>query len=58
MGVEENVLPSAVTYFQIVATPSILIALMFVLGSVFKREWGHQNPYEDKYLHQPNSYYP
>jgi putative MATE family efflux protein len=36
MGVEKNVLEPAITYFQIVATPSIFISLMFVLGSILR----------------------
>jgi putative MATE family efflux protein len=36
MGVEKNVLDPAISYFQIVATPSIFISLMFVLGSILR----------------------
>jgi putative MATE family efflux protein len=36
MGVEKNVLEPAISYFQIVATPSIFISLMFVLGSILR----------------------
>ncbi|MGM7680662.1 MATE family efflux transporter [Cytobacillus sp. Hm23] len=36
MGVEQDVLSAAVTYFQIVAIPSILISLMFVLSSIMR----------------------
>ncbi|MDF2036459.1 MATE family efflux transporter [Cytobacillus oceanisediminis] len=36
MGVENSVLKSATSYFQIVATPSIFISLMFVMGSILR----------------------
>ncbi|MFS1513721.1 MATE family efflux transporter [Chengkuizengella sp. SCS-71B] len=36
MGVEKDVLAHAMTYFRIVAIPSILISLMFVLSSILR----------------------
>lgn len=44
MGVEDNVLSPAVSYFQIVATPSILISLMFVLGSILRGNGDTKTP--------------
>lgn len=36
MGVEENVLELGTLYFRIVAVPSVLISLMFVLSSILR----------------------
>jgi putative MATE family efflux protein len=44
MGVEKNVLDPAVSYFQIVATPSIFISLMFVLGSILRGNGDTKTP--------------
>lgn len=44
MGVEVNVLEPATSYFKIVATPSILISLMFVLGSILRGNGDTKTP--------------
>lgn len=44
MGVEDQVLSSAITYFKIVAIPSILISLMFVLGSILRGTGDTKSP--------------
>lgn len=44
MGVEEQVLSSALTYFKIVSIPSILISLMFVLGSILRGTGDTKSP--------------
>jgi putative MATE family efflux protein len=44
MGVEEKVLSSALTYFKIVSIPSILISLMFVLGSILRGTGDTKSP--------------
>jgi putative MATE family efflux protein len=44
MGVADNVLTSAMTYFRIVSIPSILISLMFVLGSILRGSGDTKSP--------------
>ncbi|WP_154319722.1 MATE family efflux transporter [Metabacillus idriensis] len=44
MGVEDQVLSSALTYFKIVSIPSILISLMFVLGSILRGTGDTKSP--------------
>lgn len=44
MGVENNVLEPAAFYFQIVATPSILISLLFALGSILRGSGDTKTP--------------
>ncbi len=36
MGIEDNVLEAGVSYFKIVAIPSVFMSLMFVLSSVLR----------------------
>ncbi|WP_394138727.1 MATE family efflux transporter [Cytobacillus oceanisediminis] len=44
MGVEEEVLSSANSYFRIIAIPSIFISLMFVLSSVLRGKGDTKSP--------------
>jgi putative MATE family efflux protein len=44
MGVEHNVLAPAISYFQIVAIPSIFISLMFVLSSIIRGNGDTKTP--------------
>lgn len=44
MGVEQKVLATAISYFQIVAIPSILISLMFVLSSILRANGDTKTP--------------
>ncbi|WP_264738032.1 MATE family efflux transporter [Cytobacillus firmus] len=44
MGVENSVLKPATIYFQIVATPSIFISLMFVMGSILRGNGDTKTP--------------
>jgi putative MATE family efflux protein len=44
MGVEQNVLAPAISYFQIVAIPSIFISLMFVLSSIIRGNGDTKTP--------------
>ncbi|ESU31813.1 multidrug transporter MatE [Bacillus sp. 17376] len=44
MGAESEVLADAVTYFQIVAVPSIFIALMFTFGSILRAAGDTKTP--------------
>ncbi|NDI35519.1 MATE family efflux transporter [Chengkuizengella sediminis] len=44
MGVEKDVLSHAYTYFRIVAIPSILISLMFVLSSILRGTGDSKTP--------------
>lgn len=44
MGAEPNVLEVAVTYFRIVAVPSVFISLMFVFGSILRAAGDTKTP--------------
>ena len=44
MGIEKDVLDPALTYFQIVAIPSILISLMFILSSILRGTGDTKSP--------------
>jgi putative MATE family efflux protein len=44
MGAESNVLADGVTYFQIVAIPSIFISLMFTFGSILRAAGDTKTP--------------
>jgi putative MATE family efflux protein len=44
MGAEPDVLASGVTYFRIVAVPSVLIALMFTFGSILRANGDTKTP--------------
>ncbi|MCQ6563814.1 MATE family efflux transporter [Paenibacillus mendelii] len=44
MGAETNVLEAAVTYFTIVAVPSVFISLMFVFGSILRAAGDTKTP--------------
>ena len=45
MGVESQVLTDGVTYFRIVAIPSIFISLMFTFGSILRAAGDTKTPY-------------
>jgi putative MATE family efflux protein len=44
MGAKSSVLADGITYFQIVAIPSILISLMFILGSILRASGDTKTP--------------
>lgn len=44
MGAKANVLADGVTYFQIVAIPSIFISLMFIFGSILRASGDTKTP--------------
>ncbi|WP_338452630.1 MATE family efflux transporter [Niallia oryzisoli] len=44
MGAKSNVLADGVTYFQIVAIPSIFISLMFIFGSILRASGDTKTP--------------
>ena len=44
MGAKSNVLADGITYFQIVAIPSIFISLMFIFGSILRASGDTKTP--------------
>ncbi|MDK8643852.1 MULTISPECIES: MATE family efflux transporter [Bacillaceae] len=44
MGAESNVLADGITYFRIVAIPSIFISLMFIFGSILRASGDTKTP--------------
>lgn len=44
MGAESNVLADSITYFRIVAIPSIFISLMFIFGSILRSSGDTKTP--------------
>lgn len=44
MGAKSNVLADGITYFRIVATPSIFISLMFIFGSILRATGDTKTP--------------